>query len=221
MLGRSLSISWSHLDSSEGNSLRGFDLIVRAVGVATDQMKQYEETKELLVIGPLGKRGFQWNGRDRALLVAGGVGIAPLLPLAQALRCSAITTQAFLGARTEREFPPGAREDLESLGVEIHLSTEDGSVGQQGLVTDLLDGALTFGQNAEVCACGPAAMLQALCRLCEEKAISIQVSLESMTACGIGACLGCAILPASKDPNHLLKVCVDGPVFQGKELKWP
>ena len=220
LLGRSFSISLARLDET-GTALLGFDLIVRVVGVATQHMEQYQEGREILIIGPLGKTGFTWNGNSEAILAGGGAGIAPLLPLAQALRRMDIPTQAFLGSRTEGEFPPSSRENLEKIGVELHLTTEDGSTGSKGLITDILEAPLGTPKDYEVYGCGPEGMLRSLCSLCDKHRKPLQVSLESMTACGIGACLGCAVLPKSDTQNHPLKVCIDGPVFQGSHLQWP
>ncbi len=161
------------------------------------------------MLGPLG-RGFQLERQDleprRALLVGGGVGIAPLAILQDTLdRDSTV----LLGFR-DRARAAGA-----ALLRDARVASDDGSVGHHGLVTELLAAELERDAHAVVYACGPAAMLEGVRAMCEERAVPAQLALEAGMACGFGACFGCVV--ARRDGGYL-RVCVDGPVVDAAEL---
>jgi dihydroorotate dehydrogenase electron transfer subunit len=183
--------------------------LLEDVGPGTQRLCELRAGDRLWVLGPLG-RGFAAGGQDlaqrRALLVGGGVGIAPLAILQDTL---ARDTTVLLGFR-DRDRAAGA-----ALLRDAHIATDDGSVGHHGFVTELLAAELDRDPHAVVYACGPAAMLEGVRAMCEQRGTPAQLALEAGMACGFGACFGCVV--ARRDGGYL-RVCVDGPVVDAAEL---
>jgi dihydroorotate dehydrogenase electron transfer subunit len=183
--------------------------LLEDVGPGTRRLCELRAGDGLWVLGPLG-RGFRAGGRDldqrRALLVGGGVGIAPLAILQDTLQAQ---TTVLLGFRDR------ARAEGAALLRDVQVATDDGSVGHHGLVTELLATELERDPNAVVYACGPAAMLEGVRAMCEQRATPAQLALEAGMACGYGACFGCVV--PRRDGGYL-RVCVDGPVVDAAEL---
>ena len=150
-------------------------------------------------------------GRRRALLVGGGVGIAPLAILQDQLaeQAPAVPVRALLGFR-DRERARGA-----SLLRDPRVATDDGSVGERRLVTEMLGEELEEAPGT-VYACGPAPMLEAVRALCAERSVRAELALEAPMACGFGACYGCAV---ARRGGGYLRVCVDGPVLDASLLE--
>ncbi len=149
-----------------------------------------------------------------AILVGGGIGVAPLALWRRRLLRAGIPARVLLGFRDR---PNSGGLDLFDCS-EIRLASEDGHTGHRGYVTDLL-AVLLEGDDAgsaAVYACGPPAMLEAVRTLCAERSVSCELALEAPMACGFGACFGCAI-PASK--GGYVRLCVDGPVLRGDEIE--
>ncbi|MDW7710765.1 MAG: dihydroorotate dehydrogenase electron transfer subunit [Deferrisomatales bacterium] len=191
-----------------------FEVLFRAVGTGTRRLAHARVGDTLEVLAPLG-RGFRLE-EGRALLVGGGIGVAPLLFLAEELLGRGVGPKLLLGGRADRDVL--CHDDFSCLAVPCSLATEDGSLGEPGLVTRLLERELEGGPgDAVVYACGPAAMLAAVAQLCREAAVPCQVSLEAHMACGVGACLGC-VVPGTREPY--LRVCKEGPVFDAAEVSW-
>jgi dihydroorotate dehydrogenase electron transfer subunit len=166
------------------------------------------------LVGPLG-RPFQLpEAGTRCVVIGGGTGVASIFGLvAEALseaRCSVI-----LGARTAGDLM--ARSDFEELDVELRFTTEDGSLGERGLVTGPLADSLAEGDVATVYCCGPTPMMRACAELCDRAGVPCVVSLENNMACGFGVCLGCA---APRRSGDYALVCCDGPVFDAAEIQW-
>ncbi len=193
--------------------------LLEDVGPGTHRLCELELGEELWVLGPLGN-GFSLPQDDqRAILVGGGVGIAPLAILRDALTEARPTV--LLG------FRDGARAEGAALLEGARVSTDDGSVGRHCLVTDLLaeeldreeqfdrEGAEASGGPATVYACGPAPMLEAVRAICAARQVSAQLALESGMACGFGACFGCVV---PRRGGGYLRVCIDGPVIDAAEL---
>jgi dihydroorotate dehydrogenase electron transfer subunit len=199
------------------------DLLYRVVGRGTSLFSRLRSMSSLTVLGPLG-RGFTVD-RDvrKVILVAGGVGVAPLTFLlhesySRTNASGKTQTTAYVGARTA-ELLTGL-DRLDGF-CDIRVATNDGSAGHQGLVTDLLrcnmDGYAP--EETLIYGCGPAAMIRSLGLLVRKTAIPCQVSLEERMACGIGACLGCAVaITDSKGKSDYQRVCHDGPVFNIREI---
>ena len=184
--------------------------LLEDVGPGTRRLCELAPGEGVLALGPLG-HGFSppHEGR-RALLVGGGVGIAPLAILQDKLTASAVTHTVLLGFR---DAPHAAGAALLSDAL---LATDDGSVGHAGLVTDLLATELQRDGHAVVYACGPAPMLEAVRALCAARETPAQLALEAGMACGFGACYGCAVPTRN---GGYVRVCIDGPVLDGGDLE--
>ncbi len=185
--------------------------LLEAIGPGTERLAELEPGDGLWLTGPLGI-GFEApeNGM-RPLLVGGGIGAAPLLCWQDELGQEA---EVLLGFRSADH-----AEAARLFAGQPSIATDDGSVGHEGLVTELLgnhESPVTSHQSpATVYACGPPPMLEAVRALCEERHISAQLALESGMACGFGACYGC-VVPTR---NGYVRLCVDGPVLDAAELE--
>lgn len=192
-----------------------FEVLFRAVGAGTQLLARTHVGDRLDVLAPLGQ-GFTLEGR-RPLLVGGGVGVAPLLFLSEAFLARGVTPKLLLGGRRDRDIL--CHEDFGCLAVPCAFATEDGSMGEPGLVTRLLERELAGDtEGAAVYACGPIPMLAAVAKICRARAVPCQVSLEAHMACGVGACLGCVVAGAHQP---YLRVCKEGPVMDAGEVRWP
>ncbi|MBI5016570.1 MAG: dihydroorotate dehydrogenase electron transfer subunit [Deltaproteobacteria bacterium] len=192
-----------------------FEVLFRAVGAGTRLLARTHVGDRLDVLAPLG-RGFRLGGA-RPLLVGGGVGVAPLLFLAEAFLAQEVRPRLLLGGRRDRDIL--CHDDFGCLAVPCALATEDGSLGEPGLVTRLLERELSaHAEDAAVYACGPTPMLAAVARLCRRRSVPCQVSLEAHMACGVGACLGCVVAGTR---TAYLRVCKEGPVLDAEEVLWP
>jgi dihydroorotate dehydrogenase electron transfer subunit len=174
---------------------------------------------KLDVIGPLGKPFRLPTTRVTATLVGGGYGSAPLLPLATALRERGCRVDFVLGAGSvDRLF---GQLDAKRIASTIAVTTEDGSAGERGRVSDVLPQVLDKTGSEVVYACGPMGMLQAVSELAGERGIPAQVAVEESMACGIGVCMTCVLPVAGSDGvTRMLRSCVDGPVFLGDRVRW-
>jgi dihydroorotate dehydrogenase electron transfer subunit len=144
-------------------------------------------------------------------LVAGGIGIAPLCFLARHLLQNGVENiTVFFGGRSAPDVVLTA--DFKSLPVDLQVTTDDGSFGQKGFITEILQTHVVRKPPEMIYACGPTAMLQAVAKIAGQHKIACQVSLEATMACGMGACLGCAV-KNSRVPDKYAHVCIDGPVF--------
>jgi len=194
-----------------------FCLLYRVVGKGTEILSRSAKGRRLSVLGPLGS-GFKLPPPEpRPLLVAGGMGIAPLIFLAQAIDKDSL---AFLaGYRSAKEMIPAEKA---GIGPKISIATDDGTAGHRGPVTELLkEHAAGPGEpRAIVFACGPSAMLKEIVNLTTQWRIPCQVSLETSMACGVGACQGCAIKASSGEEKPYYHVCQDGPVFDANAIDW-
>lgn len=192
-------------------------ILFKVVGKGTQALAKLQTGQHMDILGPLG-RGFAHTNRHQHYLVGGGIGIAPLLFLAKQMlkKNESSAIKVLLGARTKDEIAPLV-DDFKSLGLPVQAATEDGSLGRQGLVTDLMI-PIQNKDPVMVYACGPHPMMRAVAGVCRDKHWSCQVSLETMMACGLAACLGCAVLRA--DMNGYVHVCKDGPVFDADDVAW-
>lgn len=183
------------------------DIIYRVVGEFTRMLQALPPSSRLSVLGPLG-HGFDLSA-ERALLVGGGTGLAPLLFLASSLGPGKV--DVLMGGRTKSEL---FWQDLYRPFVQHNfITTDDGSLGTRGTVMALLPSLLAQGYD-RVYTCGPSPMMKAVVHACEACNTECQVSLERYMACGMGACLSCTCQGRDKR----LKVCTDGPVFWSKEV---
>jgi dihydroorotate dehydrogenase electron transfer subunit len=194
-LPRAFSVARRHDDGT-------LDFVLEAVGPGTERLAELDAGDEAWLLGPLG-RGFRppRDGR-RPILVGGGIGIAPLAILQDVLGASALVLLGFRDA---------AHAEGAALLREPRVATDDGSVGHHGFVTELLAAEIA---GADVYACGPPPMLEAVRALCAEHDVPAQLALESGMACGFGACFGC-VVPTR---NGYVRLCVDGPVLEAADL---
>lgn len=185
-------------------------LLVHAVGEGTRTLAHLKEGDVVNVVLPLG-HGFTMQASKSYLLVGGGVGTAPLLYLGQELASMGCKPTFLLGARTADDL---LQLDLFRRLGEVFVTTEDGSDGERGFVTQ--HSLWTSASFDRICTCGPKPMMVAVARLAREKGIACEASLENMMACGLGACLCC--VEDTTDGN--VCVCKEGPVFSTDKLKW-
>ena len=180
--------------------------LLEAVGPGTERLAELRTDDGLALVGPLGV-GFRTSpdGR-RPILVGGGIGAAPLLCLQEEFDEATL----LLGFRSAAHAQAAAL-----FSGEPRVITDDGSVGGQGLVTELLAGELDADPGGTVFACGPPAMLEAVRALCADRGVPAQLALESGMACGFGACFGC-VVPTT---DGYVRLCVDGPVLDADRLE--
>jgi dihydroorotate dehydrogenase electron transfer subunit len=183
------------------------DFMLEAIGPGTERLAELEPGDGLNLVGPLGI-GFDLDTDRRALLVGGGIGAAPLVALQDELGPDA---RVLLGFRT------AAHAEAAGLffAADPKVVTDDGSVGRQAFVTELLREELDADPRATAFACGPPPMLEAVRALCAERAVPAQLALESGMACGYGACFGC-VVPTREG---YVRLCVDGPVLDADQLE--
>ena len=189
-------------------------IVYRAVGKGTEHLSSYSESQPIKISCPLGngyKLEDDYYGK-RVAILGGGIGIPPMLGLAKTLKERNAVLDIFLGFQTGVFLV----EKFWKLSQNIHISTDDGSVGFHGNVLEMLESCgMVFD---EYFACGPKAMLSDLCEYALKSGSITQVSVEERMGCGYGACAGCTC--KVKDSGKIVRksVCTHGPVFTGKEL---
>ena len=207
-------------------------LLYRVVGKGTEILARTRCGEHLSVMGPLG-RGFSLPPKGELWLVAGGIGIFPLYPLAQRALAKGLSVRLFWGGDNQTFLESAGLSAWQALGIPIHLSTMDGSLGQKGLVTVQVLGLLwefngkveNSGQTMDgklyVATCGPHKMMHRVTELCMNFEVPVEVSLEERMGCAVGACLGC-VCTLKDEAGTLIhkKICQDGPVFRGEEVVW-
>jgi dihydroorotate dehydrogenase electron transfer subunit len=188
-----------------------FKLLVQVVGKGTESLSKLNKGNSLNLIYPLGNSFTLPAKGARTLLVGGGCGIAPLLYLGRYLKAQGIIPDILLGFRNKDRILE--YNDYEAVG-NVFLTTEDGSAGEKGFVTE--HSLLGKASYEKVFCCGPEMMMKALAGWCRKNNTDCEVSLENLMGCGIGVCLCCVV----DTINGHLCTCTDGPVFNIKELKW-
>jgi dihydroorotate dehydrogenase electron transfer subunit len=211
ILRRPYSAAWA--DSASGRI--GF--IFNVVGAGSAWLANRHEGHELDLLGPLGK-GFELDGGNPAIVVAGGLGVAVFPGVVQALLACGQHVTVLLGARTADQLLPSDR----FVAAEVRTATDDGSAGHHGSVVDLFSRLPPplAGRGLDILACGPTPMLQALMRTARRLELplsSIQVALETPMGCGVGTCLGCA---APRGDGGYLLTCQDGPCLRADRIDW-
>jgi dihydroorotate dehydrogenase electron transfer subunit len=199
-------------------AVEGIELLIKVVGEGTAQLSRLAKGEQVDILGPLG-RGFEVNPDHRcSYLVAGGIGVAPIRFLAQTLIAQGMDPagfRIFLGGQSQSDLL--CRSDFESLNLRVTITTDDGSVGDQCLITDPLEIAIQDKKPDMVYACGPHGMLICIIGIGRRTQAACQISIETLMACGLGACLGCAVDRA--DQKGYLHACMDGPVFNAREIQ--
>jgi dihydroorotate dehydrogenase electron transfer subunit len=206
------------------------EILFDVVGEGTKLLADKEVNDELDILGPLGK-GFALppDLPDRsnrpavqpakmAILVGGGIGLAPLLFLAKALKGKIPAVYAIIGARAKNHLIDPA--EFTNTGAQVLTCTDDGSAGKKGLAPEfippILEEAKEIARAAVIYACGPRPMLKMCAEIAQQYNVPCQVSMEEKMACGVGACMGCVI----KTRSGYQKVCDEGPVFNAREIAW-
>ncbi len=196
------------------------EVFFRTAGRGTAQLAARKVGQTLDVLGPLGK-GFRLEGawKDKeAWLVGGGRGIAPLYLLGRKLKAKGAAVRVFYGGKTAAEVP--IADKFESAGLSPLCSTDDGTLGFSGFVTDLLKQELAAGRPAGLFVCGPDPMMEKTAALALAHGVPAQLSLEAMMGCGFGACWGCVHRIRREGRGSWRKICEDGPVFAAEEIVW-
>ncbi len=229
----------------KGRREAAVEILYRVVGRGTMALSSLRPGERVDLLGPLGNSYQVPPMLQTALLVAGGIGVPPVVALAERLAASGFRVVgrprlvAFLGGRTANDVL--CVTDLRKGGAKVHVATEDGSLGSTGLVTDLLEAYLRStagGERSTIYACGPHPMLQAVATLAAQFHIPCQVSMEASMACGFGACMGC-VIPVQSSGFRVWKrkpsvnrelstvnqrsyklCCKDGPIFDAQEVAW-
>ncbi|MBN1351970.1 dihydroorotate dehydrogenase electron transfer subunit [candidate division KSB1 bacterium] len=195
-------------------------------GTGTRTLSQVSPGDFLSVLGPLGK-GFALDSKDsHTIFVAGGLGIAPFCFVSQYLRERKRSITGFYGTRTKNQL--ACMDEFAALEIPLIISTEDGSLGEKGLITTPLVSYLKRQAAAElshtiILACGPPEMLREIQAISRQWGIPAQLSLETYMACGMGICVGCAAAvpkPTGVEQSYKL-VCKDGPIFNAEEVVIP
>ncbi len=191
-----------------GGDSRRLELLYRIKGRGTRMLSQKKPGSQLEVLGPLGK-GFSIPDPDRHnIYIAGGTGIPPITALAERFPAGCLIA----GYRSQDEASLVERI-REIVGIKCFIVTEDGSLGEKGLVTDMLN---RLPLVEKIYACGPMAMLRVVADYAVNQGIDCEVSLEERMGCGFGVCSGCAVMTES----GVKRVCKDGPVFNAGEIVW-
>lgn len=201
------------------------ELLFEVVGKGSKILSERKAGEILDVIGPLGN-GFDCSilttPHSIPILIAGGMGVAPLVFLAEKLQGVTrspghqVASAVLIGAQTKKKIL--CAKEFKKLGCEVKIATDDGSQGFKGKVTDLLMSLLSTidYRLSTIYACGPRPMLKAISRIATENNFSAQISLEEHMSCGVGACLGCAV----NTRTGYQRVCAEGPVFDAGTIIW-
>ncbi len=207
MLRRPISIAG--IDKNKG-TLR---IIFEVRGKGTKELSQIPEGSMIDIVAPLGGRGFDLELGKKAVIIGGGIGNPPMLPIAEHYGKNAVVISGFRNASAVI-----LQKDFADTGAETILCTDDGSAGRKGFVTDALKEAVAKEKPDVIYACGPSVMLKKIVEIAKENGIKCQVSLEERMGCGIGACLVCACRTIRDGEEFYSHVCKDGPVFNAEEV---
>lgn len=194
-----------------------FSILYKVVGKGTEALSRMQPGDEVSVIAPLG-HGFTVpeSGAETPLLVAGGYGMAAMYLLAQRSPQKGIV---FVGGR--RRVDILCEQEFQDLGWDLQVTTEDGSHGEKGRVTQPLMAELKRSTaNRKLVACGPTPMLRAVGKIAEDFNIPAELSMDEHMCCGVGVCLACVIPVKSGDGWEYQRTCTEGPVFDSRQVVW-
>jgi len=194
-----------------------FSILYKTVGKGTEVLARMPAGEELSVIAPLG-HGFTVpkRGGETPLLVAGGYGMAAMYLLAQRSPQKGIV---FVGGRRRMDIL--CEKEFRTLGWDVRVTTEDGSLGKKGIVTHLLLAELKRkGPHRKIFACGPTGMLKAVGQTAEEFNVPAELSMDEHMCCGVGVCLTCVIPVKAGDGWEYQRTCTEGPVFDSRQIVW-
>jgi dihydroorotate dehydrogenase electron transfer subunit len=199
----------------------GLSVLNKRVGVGTSILYRARPGDRIGCLGPLGRPFVPVDPPAEAWMVAGGVGLAPFITLAEALAAKPTAMTLFYGARTAADLYYA--DAFAALGARLVLTTEDGSRGEHGRVTAPLERALA-AQPADraltIYACGPTPMMAAIARLGARANRPVFASLEPVMGCGMGGCYSCVVPVREAAGSHFVRSCLDGPVFDASRIVW-
>jgi dihydroorotate dehydrogenase electron transfer subunit len=205
-----------------GDAPVGISLLSKRVGVSTGLLFEAGPGQRIDCLGPLGRPFEPIDPPEQAWMIAGGVGLAPFMTLAEALAARGTPATLFYGARRGTDLY--YTEQFERVGVRTVLATEDGSRGASGFITGPLNdalGALTASDRVRLYVCGPTPMMRAVAAIAESHGRPCDVSLEQVMGCGLGGCYSCVVL--TRQPGtapHFVRSCLEGPVFDARRIVW-
>lgn len=204
--------------AAEGKTV---EIFFQRVGLGTRLLSEKKGGDLIDIIGPLGK-GFTVNEGNRGkhtALIGGGRGIAPLYFLSQKLPAQIGKVRVFYGGKSLQDLP--LKDMFETNGLSLSCSTEDGSYGAKGLITEIFEAELKNGLNVNrIYACGPELMLKKIAAIAEDLKIPAEFSLESVMGCGFGACWGCVKKLKRNRETGWYKICEEGPVLKAEDIIW-
>ena len=216
LLRRSFAI---HQVQSRGVYGGTLDIVVGAKGNGTRWLADRRRHDSLDIVGPLGRPFILPKERVNVVLVGGGYGTAPLFMLAEQLRERGCRVDTVVGAATEEQL--FGKLELKILSSTLTITTDDGSLGVQGRVTDILPDLMQKSDAAVVYACGPMPMLAAVAEIATEYRAYSQCAVEEAMACGVGVCMTCVLPIIGEDGlTRMLRSCTEGPVFRGDRVRW-
>jgi dihydroorotate dehydrogenase electron transfer subunit len=202
----------------QDGAVSGIEILYKIVGTFTEKLSRTPVGATVDLLGPLG-RGFSIDpSRKKIMLIAGGIGVAPLLFLADAISEAGMDMaelEICIGGRTSDDIL--CRDDFMSHGINVHITTEDGSQGEKGLVLLPAARLLKTAPAEMIYACGPMPLLKTVAAMARLHNIPCEISIETIMACGLAACLGCAVKTSDSSDGYR-HVCKDGPVFDAATL---
>ena len=208
---------------NERGAPTGISILNKRIGVSTGLVYEAQVGQRVDCLGPLGRPFTVVDRPADAWMVAGGVGLAPFAELALALKARQVSTALFYGARSGAEL--FHLDVFRGLGVELVLTTEDGSAGERGRIVAPLDRRLAarpVDAPVMVYACGPEGMLAATARTATHHRRPCQVSVERIMGCGLGGCYSCVVpMRTAHGGVHHVRSCIAGPVLDASEIVWP
>ena len=195
------------------------EFVVSVQGNGTKWLSERRRHDVIDFVGPLGRPFKLPKDPVACVLVGGGYGSSPLLMLAEALRARGCRVDVIIGASTEEKLFGSL--DIKRVASTLTVMTEDGSIGEQGRVTDILPDAIKRIDASVVYACGPMGMLQAVAEISTAHGVYSQTSVEEAMACGIGVCMSCVVPVVGSDGiTRMVRSCIDGPTFPGDRVRW-
>lgn len=204
---------------SDDGQMIGIEILYKVVGEGTRKLSEIQTGDRVDIFGPLGNSFTVSDHYKVIYIVAGGIGVAPMVFLAAYLRSKGFDTgkcEVFLGGRSKEDLL--CRDAFLNMGLKVHVTTDDGSEGDQCLITHPLEIVATESPPDVIYACGPLGMLKCVEGIAEKLSVTCQVSIETAMACGMGACLGCAVEKKGSEDGYL-HACLDGPVFDIRRIK--
>ena len=189
-------------------------ILYKIYGPGTLEMSTWKNTDQCEIWGPIGN-SFTCGNDGHKALIAGGIGIPPIVALAKELNQKS-SFEVFIGGRSKDEII--CVEECESYGAKVHIATDDGSSGYHGLLPDLfLEHIDRFGYAYT---CGPKIMEEKISNICVDKNIPCEVSMEEYMACGMGICVGCVVAVKNNDEIEYKRLCKNGPVLMADDIIW-